>query len=97
MSHLRIRDDISSFTIFTKPEKKIFVTKDMPKHSLFFLPHSANMDYKKKNLKKEFVVERDWIDSKEKVAGETLWIKPIGSRKPPPRLLKWHSQSLSGQ
>lgn len=76
MSHLRIRDDISSFTIFTKPEKKIFVTKDMPKHSLFFLPHSANMDYKKKNLKKEFVVERDWIDSKEKVAGETLWIKP---------------------
>jgi hypothetical protein len=76
MSHLRIRDHISSFLIHTKPEKKTFVMKDMPKHSLFLFPHSAHTAYKTKGGKKEFQVGVDWIDSKETVGGEILWIKP---------------------
>ena len=75
MSHPRIRDHISSFMIHTKPEKKIFVLKDMRKHSLFFFPQSKDSVYKTKG-KKEFDVKVDFIDSKETVGGEILWIKP---------------------
>ena len=62
--------------IHTKPERKIFVLKDMPKHSLFFFPQSKDSIYKKKSDKKEFNVAPDWVDSKETVGGEILWIKP---------------------
>ena len=62
--------------IHTKPERKIFVLKDMPKHSLFFFPQSKDSIYKKKSDKKEFYVAPDWVDSKETVGGEILWIKP---------------------
>jgi len=67
--------------IHTKPERKIFVLKDMPKHSLFFFPQSKDSVYKMKSAKKEFVVMPDFIDSKEKVGGEILWIKPHWQQK----------------
>ena len=72
--------------IHTKPERKIFVLKDMPKHSLFFFPQSKDSVYKTKSAKKEFVVGVDFIDSKETVGGEILWIKchwqPKNANKP---------------
>ena len=65
--------------IETKPEKKVFLTTPVRKGRLFLLPHSDRLAFDfvtAKPAKKTFDPDISWIDSLEKVAGKTIYIKP---------------------